>query len=207
LEECRRGASEIVSRLGELEERLELEASGGSAYVITFDQRYGPVADLIDSLAEKYGFRHYTRYSRLGELRPGESFEELYDRLSADLEQVLQPVLVQAVKEARSEHLQPSGPGSEEGEQRHDSWEDIEITVQQISLLHRHDFAVDGADRLASMIRGLQSVAGPGKTLQPPPEQVLRKVFKIPPSSSLIGLDSAHQRAVSGGGRPEVSPR
>ncbi|MDY7094393.1 MAG: hypothetical protein SX243_15590 [Acidobacteriota bacterium] len=200
LDECRRDAAELVERLAELEERLQAEATGGSAYVITFDQRYGPVAELIDSLADQYGFRHYTRYSRLGELRPGESFEELYARLSADLERVFQPILRKAVEEARrGDSAVPAveeAEGSEEAAQPHDSWEDIEITVQQISLLHRHDFAVDQADRLASVIQGLQAGPHPEAQRQPPPEQVLRKVFKLPPSSTLLGVAPDQRRAV-----------
>lgn len=194
LDSCRQSAIDLSRQLGELGQRLAAETGGGSAYVITFDQRYGPVADLLDSLADKYGFRHYTRYSRIGEVPVGKTFEELYRALEADLESVFRPVLRETIE--RATHAQPPDPataGDEAGDGtiEHDPWEDIEITVQQISLLHRHDFAVDDAENLLTRIRDLLPQSSVGPDPAPSAEAVLNKVFRFPPSSAVLGSAAA----------------
>jgi hypothetical protein len=66
------------------------------AYLITFDERTGPVADLVDSLKEKrprgrqtYRFGPYTRNTRLGLLPPNVPFHEFVEQFFADLDGVL----------------------------------------------------------------------------------------------------------------------
>ena len=77
--------AELAEKLDELSWMRQAESTGGSAFLITFDQIRVGLAVLIDTLAVMYHFHHYTRYSRIGVLKPGESFEDLYRRLGVDL--------------------------------------------------------------------------------------------------------------------------
>lgn len=66
------------------------------AYLITFDERTGPVAELVDGLKTKrprgrqtYRFGPYTRNTRLGLLPPKVPFHEFVEQFFADLDRVL----------------------------------------------------------------------------------------------------------------------
>ncbi len=228
-------AEHLTRRLDGLSSLLAAEAAGGSAYLITFDQLKGGVANIIDELEDQYGFEHYTRYARIGELRSGESFESFYVRFEADLEERFRAAfatrqLQESEKErflaeleeisktpaARSfpaiepwayrrvelppdesfedffaragvdlerqlaehfplvaaEQRQALGRRSLEAARIAAVWEQIEVTVQQISLVHRHDFAADAK-------QGLGRALG----------RVFSRVFRVPPSSSLVIAD------------------
>jgi hypothetical protein len=158
----RERAEDLTRELERLSSGLLAEAGGGSAYIITFDQLKGGLADLIDSLAEKYGFQHYTRYSRIGVLRPGEKFEAFYRRFEADLE----------------EQLVDKFDAPEECQQ-------IAITVQQISLLHSHDFATDAEATLKAKM---------------PKGAAYTKVFRKRPWSAAFASPAAATKAGRAGG-------
>lgn len=116
-------AASLGLELEEISERLLAEAGGARGYIITFDQSRGGLAEVIDDLKKDhgFGFEHYTRYSRIGVLQEGETFEEFYRSFLGKLEERLQAEI--------------------DEDPAH--WEQIEITVQPISLSHRHDFATD----------------------------------------------------------------
>ncbi len=223
-------AEDLARRLDDVGFLLKAEAAGGSAYIITFDQVKGGIADIIDELKDEYGFEHFTRYARMGKLPPDESFESFYTRFEADLEQrFLAAFATRQLAESEKERFlteleailtsldeEPfpatkwyrqvdvrSGESPEDflarvaddleqqleehflsvpPEQRQAAcrkwleaaritavWEQIEVTVQQISLFHRHDFVIDAKRVL-------------GKTLG----KAFSKVFRLPPSSSLV---------------------
>ncbi len=244
-------ADDLSRQLDDLVCLLKAEAAGGSAYLITFDQVTGGIAKVIDQLKPKYGFKNYTRYTRLGRLRPGDTFESFYARFEADLEKRLETAFGDAAKvlrdcdreqledakrrfhrtlEAVVEPLEKPAeaevsipaemprqrhawkyrrfkdlPGAPfdaffarawadlerqllehfpwvPSETRHAAvnrwlelartaavWDRIEITVQQVSLFHRHDFAMDARHDLGPRL---------GKSYS--------KVFRVPPSSALV---------------------
>lgn len=62
------------------------------AYLITFDERHGPLGTLVDGLKRPgsiYRFGPYTRNTRLGIVPRGMPFHEFVDRLLADLDDAL----------------------------------------------------------------------------------------------------------------------
>lgn len=62
------------------------------AYLITFDERHGPLGTLVDGLKKPgsiYRFGPYTRNTRLGIVPRGMPFHEFVDRLLADLDDAL----------------------------------------------------------------------------------------------------------------------
>lgn len=68
------------------------EVRDPDAYLITFDERSGPLAKLIDGLKSRsdqkqiYRFGPYTRYTRLGVVPRGMPFHEFVERFLADLD-------------------------------------------------------------------------------------------------------------------------
>ena len=96
------------------------------AYLITFDERSGPVAELVDSVkalthgTETYRFGPYTRNTRLGLVPPHMPFHEFVELFFEDLDHVLRDYLPT---------LTNAPPG----------WRDVEEgTPRAIRLKHDH---------------------------------------------------------------------
>jgi len=238
-------AGDLARQLDELALTLKAEASGGSAYLITFDQVNGRIAKVINRLQPKYRFENYTRFARLGRLRAGETFESFYESFEADLERELEAAFSdvedalgsydeQQLQDAKarflrsletvSEPLLEGGdvawkyramdPGADEsfpeffdrarldlteqldeafpevpsGKRRRSAgswlqlartaavWHRIEVTVQQVSLFHRHDFAMDARRRLGPRL---------GRSYF--------RIFRLPPSSARVEIAAAER--------------
>ncbi len=182
LAQFRDEADDLIRQLEDLEGWLKAESTGGSAYLITFDQTRGALAHLIDALGDKYGFRHYTRYARYGELRPGLAFEKLYAGLEADLEKLIEVAVNQPQQLIKvgvplgADHKQLqavihalNGHQNATDEEQEADWTDLRITVQRISLLYRHEFVTD-AEALREKL----------------PPEVFAKTFRVPTSSALV---------------------
>ena len=172
---------------GELRDMLEVEATGGCAYVITFGETRGHVADLVDSVKGKYGFHDYTQSARIGRLRSGQRFEDFYKELWADLTTLFKAALdedleglmeldsrigadeekLRKVKSEIERTRKETGP----------DWENVEITVQQVSLLRCHDFTRHVAERLPAVHRRIFRT----------PSSSLVFLTKIPPWVQMTG--------------------
>jgi hypothetical protein len=124
LELFREHAGTLARKLGELNDIWKAEVAGGSGYLITFRQIRGGLAEVIDELAEQYGFEHYTPYSRIGVLPRGETFEAFYQRFIGDLDRLVGAVTVPNAGKALPDSVH------------------VGVTVQQISLFHRHDITI-----------------------------------------------------------------
>lgn len=168
--------TELKRQLIELGNEIEAEAAGGAAYLITFDQTRGPLADLIDLLKEKYNLKRYTRYSRIGKLKPGKSFESFYREFETDLEELIEAATHPGFEKMLAVVGRSKGASNDEIDRVVSAikysphWEQVEITVQQFSDLHRHDFIRDAKF-----------------------QRTIRKDFRIPPtpevSAQALGLN------------------
>ena len=152
----RERTADLTRQLTELNDEMEAEAIGGNAYLITFDQTRGALADLIDSLHPTYGFLPYTRYSRIGKLKSGKSFESFCREFEEDLGKLIRAAhdpgfskrlidvgetisadgdkvrkVISAITAARAINLKAP------------AWDQVEITIQQLNCIHRHDFIRD----------------------------------------------------------------
>ena len=86
----RERAAGLGRELEQISDMLLAEAGGDRGYLITFDQSPVGLAQVLDKeLANDYGFRHYTRYSRIGEMPQGETFADFQERFVNDLNRVL----------------------------------------------------------------------------------------------------------------------
>jgi hypothetical protein len=141
--------TELKRQLIELGTELEAEASGGAAFLITFDQTRGPLADLIGLLKDKYNLKPYTRYSRIGKLKPGQSFESFYREFETDLEELIKAATdpdfanMLDVVGTRMGALPEEIDSVVTAIEYSPHWDQVEITVQQFSDVHRHDFIRD----------------------------------------------------------------
>ncbi len=114
-EALRTSLAEVHAAVERLMDRLDgrvepPDGAGLEAYLVTFDEYSGPVADLIDCLAEPvtadqatflhmeldvldpttYCFGKYTRYTRLGIVPPGMAFEQWQELFHEDLQKVFE---------------------------------------------------------------------------------------------------------------------
>jgi hypothetical protein len=90
------------------------------AYLITFDDQVGPVAELVDRLRDErpiYRFGPYTRRTRLGIVPRGMPFHEFLERFFADLDGALHRYRFES-----------------EGERK--ELNEVEVTVNRIDLAH-----------------------------------------------------------------------
>lgn len=172
LELFRERAADLTRQLYELGGEIEAEAAG-SAYLITFDQTRGPLADLIDSLQQKHNFKPYTRYSRIGKLRLGQGFESFYSEFEADLEKLIEAatntdfksrlkavgitvgadprqlgIVVSEIESAHEEQRTATQRGSESGHEEQRIATQGRADWEQVEitvqqLFHRHDFIRD----------------------------------------------------------------
>lgn len=154
LTSLRERASDLGHELEEISDMLLAQAGGARAFLITFDQSRGSLADLIDELSqqEDYGLEHYTRYSRIGLLPKDATFESFYRGF------------VKALEEKLRETFEKAAP---------DDWLQIEITFQPINLLHRHELVTDAEKDLkehvpaGAVFTKVFRIAPSGRVLQP----------------------------------------
>lgn len=106
------------------------------AYLITFDDRVGPIAEIVDELRSQdpgYRFGPYTRNTRLGIVPRGMAFHEFVEKLFSDLDGALHS------RYGESEDLK-------------DKLDKLEVTVNRVDLAHCRELWF-GRPNLAKALR------------------------------------------------------
>jgi hypothetical protein len=106
------------------------------AYLITFDDRVGPIAEIVDGLRQRdpdYRFGPYTRNTRLGILPRGVPFHEFIEKLFSDLDRTLHE------RFGRSKDLESK-------------LDKLEVTVNRVDLAHCRELWF-GDPKLAEALR------------------------------------------------------